>query len=219
MTDAPSRHPLPVELERLLHDLRGALNAVRMHLEILKRGGAEETQSASLATIEQELSRLAIQLPAAFAVAAVERGELERVNLRVVIEGALREHGLGPVTIAEAPWPDLRADARLLALAVAHLARNALTATRAAGGERPAPRLSCVTSADGAITLVVRDWGRGLSSTNPRSLIRLAPTDDRRRMGIGLLVVERVARLHGGRLEFGAPPDGGAEVRLTLPLK
>ena len=58
------------------------------------------------------------------------------------------------------------------------------------------------------VTLVVRDWGRGFKSANPKVLIRLG--------GVGLITVERVARLHGGRLHFTTPPDG-AEVRLTLP--
>lgn len=216
MPKAPSRQPGPVELERLLHDLRGALNTVRMHVEVLKGSADDVAARGTLVTIEQELKRLALLLPAAFAVVAVERGALESVNLRAVVDTALREHKVEPVTIADGPWPEVRADVRLLGLAVAHLARNALDATRAAGGQRPAPRVSCSASASGEVTLTVRDWGRGLRSTNPMSLIRLTLAADRPHVGVGLLTVERIARLHGGRLEFGAPADGGAEVRLTL---
>jgi signal transduction histidine kinase len=211
---------LPVELERMLHDLRGALNGVRMHLELLKRVGADdEAIRLSVATIEQELTRLAAQLPAAFAVAAIERGELERVNLRAIVEQALHEHELGTVIVVDGPWPEVRADARLIALAIAQLARNAVEATRAAGGTSRAPRVSVVTAGEGDVTVIVRDWGRGLPSTNPRSVIRLTSSPDSQRIGVGLLMVERIARLHGGKLEFGKPPDGGAEVRLTIPRK
>jgi signal transduction histidine kinase len=65
------------------------------------------------------------------------------------------------------------------------------------------------TAEPGRVTLVVRDWGTGFRSTDPKVLVRLA--------GVGLLTVERVARLHGGRLSFASPGDG-AEVRLTLPV-
>jgi signal transduction histidine kinase len=64
------------------------------------------------------------------------------------------------------------------------------------------------TTVPGRVSLVVRDWGTGFQSTNPKVLVRLG--------GRGLLFAERVARLHGGRLSFASPGDG-AEVRLTLP--
>jgi signal transduction histidine kinase len=37
------------------------------------------------------------------------------------------------------------------------------------------------------------------------------------RPAVGLLTVERVARLHGGALDLGAAPGGGVEAVLTLP--
>jgi hypothetical protein len=67
------------------------------------------------------------------------------------------------------------------------------------------------------VALVVRDWGRGLRTTNPRVLIRLGASREPDRASAGLVAVERIARLHQGGLEFVAPPDGGAEVRLRLP--
>jgi signal transduction histidine kinase len=95
-----------------------------------------------------------------------------------------------------------------LVLAIAHLVRNALAASRAAGRTHQPPRVAVDTGEPGHVTLVVRDWGTGFKHSNPKGLVRLA--------GVGLLTVERVARLHGGRLSFASPGDG-AEVRLTLP--
>ena len=58
--DDPQRRVLPGDLARILHDLRGPLNSLTMHLEVLKRtakgdAGAEE----SLRTALQQLGRLA----------------------------------------------------------------------------------------------------------------------------------------------------------------
>jgi signal transduction histidine kinase len=197
------------DLDRILHDLRGPLNSVVMHLEVLKRAlGHDPDALSSVATIQHELSRLATMLPAAFSVIALERGDVERVNLRALVERAVAEHRLPDVEVQDGAWPDVEGDAALLTLAIAHLLRNAVTATRAAGRADRPPRVGVESNGGGSVTLVVRDWGKGFRSTNPKVLIRLA--------GVGLLTVERVARLHDGRLSFGAPGEG-AEVRLTLP--
>lgn len=197
------------DLDRILHDLRGPLNSVVMHLEVLKRALTGDADAlASVATIQHELSRLATLLPAAFEVIALERDTVERVSLRALVARAIDEHGLSAIEVQDGPWPDVNGDPDLLALAIAHLLKNAIAATRAAGRMDHPPRVGFVTDRPGTVTLVVRDWGPGLRTTNPKVLIRLA--------GVGLLTAERVARLHGGRVSFAAPGDG-AEVRLTLP--
>jgi signal transduction histidine kinase len=197
------------DLDRILHDLRGPLNSVVMHVEVLRRTLGEDREAlATLTTIQQQLARLARMLPAAFDVIALERGDLNRVNLRAVVTKAISEHDLAGVDVQDEPWPDVAVDDDLLALAIAHLLRNALAATRAAGRTDCPPRVSCERERPGDVTLVVRDWGTGFKTTNPKVLIRLG--------GIGLLIVERVARLHAGSLRFVAPGEG-AEVRLTLP--
>lgn len=214
---AAFERPLPRELDRLLHDLRGPLNAAFMHVEVLKHAAPDDPVARrSLETIERELGRLGRMLPAAFDVLALEPGERARVCLRQVVQDALHAHALAGVTLAEGPWPDVVADAALLGLAVAHLVRNALTATAAAGAGRRPPHVSA-SAANGHAELTVRDWGVGLRSTNPRAAIRLSPSGKPGQTTVGLLTVERIARLHGGTLAFDTPPDGGSAVTLTLP--
>jgi signal transduction histidine kinase len=204
---------LPLELARLLHDLRGPLNSAVMHLEVLKRTVSDDPSSAeSLRTVLQQLVRLSEMLPAAFAVAALEPGPLARVSLRTVVEHARREPGLESVRLAGDAWPDVHADATLLGLGVAQLLRNAVEST--ASGGRP-PEASAARSEEGA-ALIVRDWGAGLPTANPKVLIRLLHSTKAGHRGIGLVTAERVARLHGGTLTFEALPDG-ARVTLRLP--
>jgi two-component system osmolarity sensor histidine kinase EnvZ len=209
---------LPRDLDRLLHDLRGPLNALTMHLEAVRRAGADDPAGlASLEATRQEVARLAQLLPAAFAVVALERGGVSRLNLGALVRTALEHHGVAAVAVADGPWPDVEGDPELLGLAVAHLTRNALAATVAVGAGRPPPRVSWRPAEPGRVALVVRDWGSGLRTTNSRALIRLAISPATGGPTVGLLTVERVARLHGGALEFSAPPDGGVEAVLTLP--
>lgn len=204
---------LPSELARLLHDLRGPLNSAVMHLEVLKRTVSDDPSSAeSLRTVLQQLVRLSEMLPAAFAVAALEPGLLARVSLRTVVEQARQEPGLESVRLAGEAWPDVRADAALLGLGVAQLLRNAVESTGPGG--RP-PEVSASRSGEGA-ALIVRDWGSGLPTANPKLLIRLLHSTKAGHRGMGLVTAERVARLHGGTLTFEALADG-ARVTLRLP--
>lgn len=216
--EEPSRAALPADLDRLLHDLRGPLNSAVMHLEILKRLSPDDPIARqSVQTIQQELGRLAALLPLAFGIAALEIRKRTRIGLRRIVEQALSAPGLGEATIADGPWPDVRGDPELLTLAATHLVRNAVEATPTAGSGRRPPRVSAERPAAGMVTLVVRDWGRGLKSTNPKAMIRLSSSTEPERVGAGLMTVDRVARLHGGTLELATPADGGAEARLTLP--
>jgi signal transduction histidine kinase len=212
--DDPGRRPLPPDLGRLLHDLRGPLNSLTMHTEVLKRTVRDDAAAEdSLRTVLEQLGRLADMLPAAFAVASLEPGVPSPVDLGVVAAAAREEAG-GPVTLAEGPWPTVRGDAALLTLALSQLLRNAVEATAAAGAAQP-PHLSAAVDGD-QVCVRVRDWGVGLRTTNARLLIRLLSSTKPGHRGLGLVTVERVARLHGGTLRFESPGPG-ALVTLGLP--
>ena len=212
--------PLPAELDRLLHDLRGPLNSAVMHVEVLRRAAAgDPAAKQSVDTLADQLQRLAAMLPAVFDVVALEVGSCDVVSLRDVALAARRETDESAV-LADGRWPAVKGDHRLLTMAAAHLLRNALASTRAAGADRQAPRVSAEVTDDGHAALRVRDWGVGLKSTNPKVLVRLGVSGGAlppRGRGVGLLATERIARLHGGTLTFHQRDDG-AEVSLVLPL-
>jgi len=206
--------PLPGELARLLHDLRGPLNSVVMHLEVVKRLVAgDRVAGESLDTALAQLARLADLLPSAFEVAGLELGPAGRVDLHAVAAEAVARHPGSTVRLGPGPWPAVVGDERLLVLAVDHLVRNALEATL--DREAHPPEVTAATAGDTAV-LAVRDRGPGLRSTNPRLLIRLGHSTKAGHRGLGLLTVERIARLHGGHLTFESPGDG-ARIALNLP--
>jgi signal transduction histidine kinase len=209
--DELRRATLPPDLDRLLHDLRGPLNAAVMHLEVLKRmTSGEAVARASLASIQQELERLTRMLPAAFSVCAIEMGPSRRVLLRAAIESALDETERKRVTVAPGPWPEVEGDERLLALAIRHLVQNALELDDASE-----VRVGVEVGDGDTVAVVVDDAGPGFKGRSPSSIVRLLGTTKPEHVGVGLLVAQRIARLHGGTLAFetGAP---GGRVRLTL---
>jgi signal transduction histidine kinase len=185
-----------------------------MHPEVLKRLSRGDTAALqSLEAIQQETLRLASLLPAAFSVMALELSQRAPVDLGALVRRVVGAEHAGRVRVVQGAWPTILGDERLLGSAVGHLIRNA----PAGPGRRP-PELSFRSVDGGRAALVVRDWGAGLRTTNPRSLIRLALSPKSGRPTLGLVTVERIARLHGGALIFANPPEGGADVSLLLPV-
>jgi signal transduction histidine kinase len=184
-----------------------------MHLQVLKRTAVDDAIAEdSLRTVQSQLARLADMLPLALNVCSLELGSVGAVDLGGVLEAARDEAG-GPVTLANTAWPSVRGDAALLTLALGHLLRNAVEATPPG---RPWPMVSAKQR--GAETLIeVRDWGSGLEVTDPKLLIKLMHSSKTGHQGVGLVMVERIARLHHGTLAFEAPAEGGAVVTLALP--
>jgi len=212
--DDPVRRPLPADLGRLLHDLRGPLNSLTMHAEVLKRTVRDDSAAEeSLRTVLEQLGRLSEMLPAALYVASLELGPMAPVDLGTAAAAA-REAAGGPVELAGGPWPSVVGDARLLTEALGQLFRNAVEATAAVVRAR-APVASA--SVDGPTTQVtVRDWGPGVRPTTLKPPIRLLHSTKPGHRGLGLVTVERIARLHGGTITFASPGDSTA-VTLSLP--
>jgi two-component system OmpR family sensor kinase len=209
------RDELPAELARLLHDLRGPLNSIAMHAEVLKRSthdnaGAEESRRM----LVEQAGRLSAMLPAALAIVSLEVRTAGPVDLGAVAEAAGKDAG-GPVTIAGGAWPTVSGDEALLRLALRHLFANAVEAATAATAGRPPVVSAAVRNREVAVS--VRDWGSGLRTTDPKLIIKLLHSTKPGHQGLGLVTVERIARLHHGRLTFKSPPDGGAQVTLHLP--
>jgi signal transduction histidine kinase len=210
--DDPGRRVLPADLGRLLHDLRGPLNSLAMHVEVVKRVvGDDPIAEDSLRTVLEQLGRLTEMLPAAFAVASLELRSWTPVDLGAVVTTAAQKAG-GPVTIADGSWPSVMGDAELLTVAIAELLRNAVEATTV--GASP-PRVSA-TLEGAEVILEIRDSGPGVRTTDTRLLIRLLQSTKPGHRGLGLVTVERIARLHGGTLRFAAPGEGTV-VTLALP--
>jgi signal transduction histidine kinase len=205
------RRTLPPDLDRLLHDLRGPLNAAVMHLEVLKRmTGDEAVARASQASIQQELERLTRMLPAAFSLCAIEMGPARPVSLAAAVESALDEIERKRVTVSPGPWPEVDGDERLLATAIRQLVQNALEVDDASE-----VRLSAEPGDADTVSVVVEDAGPGFKGRNPSSIVRLMGTTKPGHVGVGLLIAQRIARLHGGTLSFETGSSGG-RVRLSL---
>jgi signal transduction histidine kinase len=206
------RAPLPIDLDRLLHDLRGPLNGAVLHVQALKRMvGDDPAAQASLQSIQKELDRLTAMLPAAFSVCALESVPRPRVLLRSVVESAIGEAARKRVRVEPGTWPEIDGDERLLVLAINQLLANALEAS----GDSEV-RVAVDTAQPDAVAVTIHDAGAGFKPRNPNAVMRLMASTKPGHLGIGLLVAQRIARLHGGTLTIDTAPDGGGLVRFAI---
>jgi signal transduction histidine kinase len=198
------------ELDVIDHVLRGALNTTLLNLQLLSTTvGSESPAAPVLDRARTEIRRLAeLLLPAALEVVALEITRPERVDVRQLVGSTLAQEGLDQVLLAPGPSPRVSADPALLTLAVAHLARNAVAATPVGG---PAPRIDIDIEPSQAALRVTNSCRGAVPAVAAGSI-----AGRRGHLG-GLVVLTRIARLHGGALTYEA---SGQELvaRLSLPI-
>ena len=200
------------------HELRTPLTSVRTNVEVLERGeelSAEEraTILADLRVQLEELTRLVEDL-LELARGAELRAEPESVRLDELVADA--------VDRARRTARDVRFEIELepstvsgirdrLDRAVANLLDNAAKWTPEGGAVHVSVERGVVT---------VRDEGPGIAADDlPHVFDRFYRAPGARGVpgsGLGLAIVRDVAEEHGGSVEAGTAPSGGAQLRLRL---
>lgn len=202
-------------LAAVSHEIRTPLARIRLLTEMAR--DAPETGAKTLDEIDREIAeidRLVGELLAssrldfsALSLRALDAAEAARRALERAGESGderldVEERGLV-----------LRADATLLARALANLLDNA----RRHGGGVERVR---VRRAGYAVAFEVLDRGPGLPPGDEERIFepfygrsRGDPTS----LGLGLALVRRIAEAHGGRAIAANRPDGGARVWIELP--
>lgn len=195
------------------HDLRTPLARLRLGVEMLEGKVDEPTQRGMVSDLD-DMGKIVDQF------IDFTRGEaaepLSGVNLselaRACCERAARSGADVRCELADTPLAMLRP------LAVQRAADNLIAnAARHAGGE------ILVRTAAGAheLTLSVLDRGPGIPPDRVEHVKRPFARLDASRTGqsgagLGLAIADRVAALHGGRLELLPREGGGLEARLVL---
>jgi len=198
-------------LAGISHDLRTPLSRLRLALEM---SGAEAAAAHGMNADIEEMDQVIGQ----FLDFARGDGEArEPVDMDALAdEVAAHFATLGkPVRRTSASGATLSAARMALHRALMNLVDNAL---RHAGGEIEL----AASTIDGQVMLEVLDRGPGIPYGEVDRLKRPFTRLDEARSGrggagLGLAIVERVARAHGGRFELAAREGGGLAARLLLP--
>jgi len=206
-----------VLLAGVSHDLRTPLARLRLGVELAH--GDDSTRAGMIADIE-EMDRVIgqfLDFARGEADARVEARDLNEI-VQATVDRFAKANGK-PVTFERAELPPLP----LRPTAISRMTSNLIDNALAYG----APPVEVRTwQRDGEAGLDVADRGPGippgdverLKQPFTRASVARARADGAAGAGLGLAIVDRIARLHGGRFEI-LPRDGGSTIaRVALPL-
>ncbi len=218
---------LAIAARTLAHEVKTPLNALAIHLEVLRgKLGAEndgEQAQRSLSALDssvRQVDRLVRDFTdysapvtmerSAVDVAAVLEASLEAISSTCAVKKIAMSKDLAP-----SPWPIL-GDAARLRQSFDNLLRNAVEA-QPEGGE------ITVSAQKNAGELIVdfTDAGPGVATERREELFEFGKTTKPGGSGIGLPLSQLIVESHGGSLMY-ADRNGaghGATFRVTLPLE
>lgn len=206
------------------HELRTPLAALRTELEIaLRRKRTPEEMEAAMRSAEEETERLCRLAEDLLVLAQADDGSLpvrqEQLPATELLTAVRERYGLQaadvgrPLQIQADDQLELHVDRLRVEQALGNLVENALLHGRGR-------ILLIARRRDGRVELHVRDEGSGFPPEFiERAFDRFSRSDSARQgpgVGLGLAIVDLIARAHGGSAH-AANLNGGADAWLELP--
>ena len=206
------------------HELRSPLTSVKgFTATLLARWDrfTDEQKKVMLQTVNEDADRVTRLLTELLDVSRIDAGRLE-MRLQVVdIPAAVRKTVAGRVAAGEPEdrfvvhvedeLPEMWADPDKVEQIIGNLVENALR-----HGEGTVT--ISVASSDGGAEVCVEDEGQGIpEDTAVRVFTRFWRGNKARGTGLGLYIVKGLVEAHGGHVEVGRAPNGGARFRFVLP--
>lgn len=213
------------------HELKTPLTAIRMFAETLLMGRARpDVQHEYLETIVNESERLTRLLNNVLDFSSIESGKktyrLEPQSLASVVSAAAKamdypfsQQGFELRLAIDEGVPDVAADADAIQQAILNLLSNAVKYS----GEGRIVDLELKRAGDDVV-IAVTDRGFGIAPAEQSRIfekyyrIRDDSTDRVPGTGLGLTLVDHVARGHGGRVTVRSAPGQGSTFALTIPV-
>jgi PAS domain S-box-containing protein len=204
------------------HDLRQPLNAISGFSELLREsdGAGRGSPQEYVREIESNAARMEQMIEALLQLARAGRGALRRevIDVCAMVGAVVRDLPGGMAAVQVGELPGVLADPVLLRQVWSNLVGNALKYSR----HSAAPRIEVGGERRGGrVEYFVRDNGVGFDMRHARRLFtafhRLPSAADYEGTGVGLAIVERIVRRHGGSIAAQAEPGRGATFRFSLP--
>lgn len=203
----------------LIHDLRNPLNVIRTNLYLLRQKvpGDNPSTARSLNRIDDQVSAILKTLEGISAHYRADEPYLQRVELnqwvRAAVEAFTRPEDIALTLSLEETPVFVNVDTNLLDAALRAVLRNSV---KAMGGR--GELLVSVHPAEETVQLVVQDTGPGIAAEVLPHVLEPFFTTWEGHAGLGLALVQKIARVHGGRVQLGSEPGGGTRVVLELPV-
>jgi signal transduction histidine kinase len=207
----------------LAHEIRNPLNALSLNLQVLEEGQGREPRDASLlASARLEVERLNRLVTEFLTYARPRPPRYDRLKLlpwleqiRTLLAPELARSGSRLDLVLADPELELEADRDQMVQVLLNLVRNSLQAGEEAGR---AVRIAVhVTEHAGGVKISVVDDGPGMEEATAKRAFELFFSTRKGGSGLGLALVERFVRAHGGNVQLESTPGQGTTVTIWLP--
>jgi signal transduction histidine kinase len=222
------------------HEVKNPLNAMMIHLELLKqqvapaktRSGATGAGQAvaldppmdrgqamqHVDVIAHEIRRLDEVVQGFLKFSRPEDLKLQPVSLSALLDEIIpivrpeaeRAH---VQLIVDCDAPDINGDPAMLRQAFLNLALNACQAMPDGG----TLRIRCEAARGRHVAIAFTDTGVGIAPADLQRIFNLYFTTKEKGSGIGLSMVYRTVQMHDGEIEVQSTPGAGTTFRLLLP--
>jgi PAS domain S-box-containing protein len=198
------------------HEIKNPLNAIALHLEVLK--SRLEDAEPEVGVISREIKRLDNVVKTFLNFNKPLELKITSLNLTALVEDVAtlvapdaNSKGIAMETdLDSGAW--VSGDQDLLKQAVLNVVVNAMEAMREGG------RLRIRTEvANGESAITVADNGPGIPAEARDKIFNLYFSTKENGSGIGLAMTFRVIQMHGGTIDFVSEPGKGTSFRLRLP--
>ena len=209
------------------HEIGNPLNSINLHLQLLerllKRGNTaqfQEEAEGAVSVARQELSRLdqiinnflKSMRPSKLVVQPVSIPALLKESLQV-LQHEITNKQIDILADSEDNLPLVLADTDQLKQAFFNIIKNAVHAMTTHG----VLSIRCYTEEDN-LFVNFQDSGAGIATEDIMRVMDPYFTTSLDGNGLGLLVVERIIRAHGGKLNIFTKIKQGTMIQVTLPL-
>lgn len=208
------------------HEIGNPLNSLDIHLQLLDRKlrklppGDRAPLEEHLGTARREIQRLDTILRQFLQAIRPTTPQREACQLKDVIRDTLQllepELAARKVSVElqlDRDFPLLQLDPTQLQQVFYNLLRNAYQSLPSKGG-----LIKIATSCNGyECRVAISDNGCGISSEQMGSLFEPFQSTKESGTGLGLLIVRRVLRDHGGELEIESEPGTGTTIQILIP--
>ncbi len=213
-------------LDALAHEFKTPLTSMKAAASALLAAATPNTRDRELiAIIDEDLDRFQALVTDAVQMLRIDAGDfsvhLDRHQLADVVAAAVKSferrldgHHL-VIHIPDGTVVD--ADRELLGLALRQVLDNALKYSP------PTSTIEVGAVANGSVEIAVRNSGSAISEREqPRIVERFYRGVEARQIpgtGMGLAIVEQIARAHGGTLASSSSPEAGTTFTISLPRR
>ncbi|MFA6288351.1 MAG: ATP-binding protein [Opitutaceae bacterium] len=212
------------------HELGNPLNSLTIHLQLIERKlkklkAAKDKESASLAesirVCQEEVSRLDGIITNFLGAIRPRPPDLAETNLSEVLtevlsfqQRELEDRGIEVEAETPSDLPVVMADRNQLKQVFFNITKNAMEAMRPGGKLRIRTRAD-----DDNVYLLFGDTGAGIKQEDLVKLFQPYHTTKTGGHGLGLMIVQRILREHGGQVGIESKEGVGTLVTLQFPQK